>query len=208
MIIKVAIVDDHQLFIDGIKSIVNTEIDIEIVAEANDGTSMLRMLREQSDINILISDIRMPGMNGLMLTRTVKKEFPDLAVLILSMFDQTSDIQEVINTRANGYLPKNVGRDILVEALYALNNGQQYFSESYNTILDEDTKISKGKDVRLTKREKQILVLIAKARTSIQISAELHISKLTVDTHRKNIHKKLNLGNQNELLKYAIEHYS
>jgi len=208
MIIRVAIVDDHQLFLDGIKSILSTEIEIEIVAEANDGISMLRILRELPEVDILISDIRMPGMNGLVLTKNVKKEFPKIAVLILSMFDQTSDIHEIINVKANGYLPKNVGRETLIEALYALNKGRQYFAEDYNVLLEENSKSAKQKMVHLTKREKQILALIAKARTSIQISEELHISKLTVDTHRKNIHKKLNLANQNELLKYAIEHYS
>ena len=205
MIIKVAIVDDHQLFIDGIKSILSTEIEIEIVAEANDGVAMLRILEEHPAIDILISDIRMPGMNGLTLTKTVKKEFPKIAVLILSMFDQTSDIQEIINVKANGYLPKNVGRETLIEALYALNQGRHYFSDLYKDLLEENSEIIKPKEVHLTKREKQILTLIAKARTSMQISEELHISKLTVDTHRKNMHKKLSLANYNELLIYAIE---
>lgn len=208
MIIKVAIVDDHQLFIDGIKSILSTEIEIEIVAEANDGVAMLRLLKERPKVDILISDIRMPGMDGLVLTKSVRKEYPHIAVLILSMFDQTSDVQEIINAGAQGYLPKNIGRDTLIEALLTLRQGKHYYAEEFKLLLATKSVISNSKKVELTKREKQILALIAKTRTSFQIGKELHISKLTVDTHRKNMHKKLNLTHQNELVKYAIEYFN
>lgn len=205
MIIRVAIVDDHQLFIDGIKSILSTEVQIEIVAEANDGVAMLRLLREQPRVDVLISDIRMPGMDGLCLTREVRKLYPNISILILSMFDQRSDVEEIVRAGAQGYLPKNIGRDTLVEAIYKLHKGRRYFPNTFS-LLEESPDIVASKEVNLTKREKQILSLLAKGRTSIQISQELHISKLTVDTHRKNMHRKLGLSNYSELLIYAIAH--
>ena len=204
MNIKIVIADDHQMFIDGIKSILSTEIGIEIIGEANNGFDLLKLLDNEVKPDIIITDIRMPVMDGIVLTRIVKKEYSGMPVLALSMYNQEPDVIEMMDAGAKGYIVKNAGKEEMLKAIYALNSGQTYFSgEIKEAILS--FKDRKSKKIPLTRRETEILRLIAEGRTSIQISKELNISKLTVDTHRKNIHKKLGVDSYTGLLKYAIE---
>lgn len=199
MIIKVGIVDDHQLFIDGIKSILSSAVDIDVVIEANDGIVFLQKIAT-TKVDIVLSDIRMPRMDGLDLTKHLVKEYPEIKVLILSMFDQPADIKEAIKAGAKGYIPKNIGKEKLIETIRKIVRGNYHFPNKVDA--QNETSLDK-----LTKREQQIIRLIAKGRTSFEISEELHISKLTVDTHRKNMHKKLGIQTSAGLMKYGIDRY-
>lgn len=204
MSIKVVIVDDHQLFIDGIQAILSTDLSIEVIAHAHNGFELLKYLENNPSPDIVMMDIRMPIMDGIMTSRIVSKEYPDIAILALSMYNQEEDVQEMMSAGAKGYMVKNTGKKEMIEALYSLNNKKKFFSKEIREKLNNDTLVHSDMK-KLTRREKEILNLIAKGRTSVQIAAALSISKMTVDTHRKNIHKKLGTNSNAGLIKYALE---
>lgn len=207
MKIKIIIADDHQLFIDGIQLILSKAIDIETIGEANNGLEVLKLLKNELQPDIIITDIRMPQMDGISLTKTISKEFPKIRVLALSMYDQSEDVIEMLDAGAKGYVTKNVEKTELISAINTLMKGDYFFSKSLPGDIQNWFNREKltPKEPELTKREKEILNLIAKGRTSIQMAKQLKLSKYTIDTHRKNIHKKLNIKSNTGLVKYVIE---
>lgn len=206
MTIKIIIADDHQLFIDGLNSILSKAIDIETIGQANNGLEVIKLLENDLIPNVILTDIRMPIMDGIVLTKTVSKSYPKVKVLALSMFDQTVDVIEMLNAGAKGYVTKNVDKSELITALHTLVKGDYYFSKNLpKDIQDWFTKEQfQPKESVLTKRETEILQLIAKGRTSIQIAQHLKLSKYTIDTHRKNIHKKLGIKSNTGLVNFAL----
>lgn len=204
MNISIVIADDHQLFIDGIKSILIKEIGISIVGEANNGLQLLQILESGIKPDIILTDIRMPIMNGISATRIISKKFPAIPILVLSMYDQLSDIQEMIDAGAKGYIAKNTDKKELIAAIHIISQGKRYIGAQLADIhvLQEGESYKRHP---LSKREKQIVALVAKGRTSVQISHELNISKLTVDSHRKNIYKKLGIKNVAGLIRFGLE---
>nr|WP_321234475.1 response regulator transcription factor [uncultured Psychroserpens sp.] len=208
MTIKIIIADDHQLFIDGIKSILSKSLDIETIGEANNGLQVLKLLEEGLLPDVILTDIRMPIMDGVTLTKTVSKDYPNLKILALSMFDQTVDVIEMLDAGAKGYVTKNVDKTELDTAIHTIVKGDYFFSAN----LPEDIKdwFHKENNIAnnqlLTKRETEILQLIVKGRTSLQMAKHLKLSKYTVDTHRKNIHKKLGIKSNTGLVNYALKH--
>lgn len=206
MNIKVAIADDHQLFIDGIKLILSKEIGITIVSEAANGLQLLKNLEKGPKPNIIITDIRMPVMDGIAATKVISKEYPEIPILGLTMFDQISDVFEMLKAGAKGYVTKEVKKKELILAIHTLIKGENYFSknlpEEIKTWLQSDKNIEES---ALTRREREILNLVAKGRTTLQIAEELGISKYTIDTHRKNIHKKLGIKSNTGLVNYALK---
>ena len=205
MIIRLGIVDDHLLFIDGIKSILSSEMDIEIVAEASNGVDMLLLIEAGVKMDVLMTDIRMPRMDGLQLSKRINEGDYNISVLVLSMFDQVSDVRDVVKSGANGYLPKNVEKQEMLLAIRTLYKGMKYYAKEYERVLDDHVESDEVVGTQmLTKREKQILELIGRGKTSIDIAKTLSISKLTVDTHRKNIHRKLKIESNAGLIRYAL----
>ena len=206
MTIKIIIVDDHQLFIDGIKSILAKEIDIEVIAEANNGPEVLQLLANEIQPNIIITDIRMPIMDGISLTRNLVKNYPNIKILALSMYDQTSDVIEMLDVGAKGYVTKNVEKKELVSAIHTLIKGDYFFSKNLSQDIKEwFNKEQISNSTTLTKREKEILNLLVNGRTSLQMAKQLKLSKYTIDTHRKNIHKKLGIKTNAGLVKFALQ---
>lgn len=205
--IKIIIADDHQMFIDGIKSILSREIGVDIVGEANNGMQLIKLVESKKDIDVVLTDIRMPVMDGIAATRTLSLKFPQIPVLALSMYNQGIDVQEMLDAGAKGYIVKNAGKQEMIKAIYALASKQPFFSDEIKSSL-ETMKYNKSKKRVLSRREIQITKLVAKGRTSTQIAQELHISKHTVDSHRKNIFKKLGLQNIAGLVKYGLENMS
>jgi DNA-binding NarL/FixJ family response regulator len=206
MNIKVAIADDHQLFIDGIKLILSNEIGITIISEAANGLELLKNLEKGPKPDIIITDMRMPVMDGIAATKVVSKEYPEIPILALTMFDQISDVFDMLKAGAKGYVTKEVKKDELVLAIHTLMKGKNYFSknlpEEIKTWLQSDRNIEES---ALTRREREILNLLAKGRTTLQMAEELQISKFTIDTHRKNIHKKLGIKSNTGLVNYALK---
>lgn len=206
MKIKVAIADDHTLFIEGIKSILSKEFDIEIVIEASNGLELIKEVERGPSTDIIVIDIRMPVMDGITATRILTKEYPQIPVLALTMYDQSADVFEMLEAGAKGYVTKEVEKEELIMALKCLLAGKKYFSKN----LPEDfsnwfSDSPNDEDITLTRREKEILGLLAKGRTTLQMAQELKLSRFTIDTHRKNIHKKLGIKSNTGLANYALK---
>jgi two-component system nitrate/nitrite response regulator NarL len=198
--ITVAIAEDHQALIDGIKSYLEYEDDIKIVGQANEGKALLEIVRKKQP-NVVICDIRMPIMDGIVATRHIKKEFPNINVLAFTMYDQDNAVQQMLEAGATGYILKNSPLKVVLEAIRTLADDKPYYDAKLN--IDQISKNSS--ESILSRREKEILALIAQRKTSKEIADLLFISKSTIDTHRKNMIQKLNLKGANELLGYAIE---
>jgi DNA-binding NarL/FixJ family response regulator len=204
MMIRIVIADDHQLFIDGIKSILSKEIGIDIVGEANNGLALIKCI-ESTEPDVVLTDIRMPIMDGVTVTRTLRQKHPNIAVLAVSMYDQKVDVVEMLEAGAKGYVTKNVAKKELLEAIHTLYKGDIFVSKSLPIdVKDWLTASQKPKQELLTRREKEIVRLIAKGRTTLQIAESLSLSKYTIDTHRKNIHKKLGIKSNTGLVSYAL----
>lgn len=205
--IRIAIVDDHQIVIDGLVAVLQQQDAVQIVVTANSGTEMLQLLQD-SEVDILLSDVMMDGMNGQQLSKAVKHQFPHIKIIALSMSSSGEIADKMINDAdIVGYLLKQTGKDELIQAIIKVYHGGQYFQEK---ILDELEKQSHLKqtlsDAHLTIREKQIISLMEKDFSNKQIATELAISIRTVETHRKNIFKKTNTNNVLTLVKWAYEH--
>jgi two-component system response regulator NreC len=198
--IRIVIAEDHQSLIDGIKLFLEYEEDIEVVGEANDGERLLEIVRLKEP-NIVLTDIRMPKMDGITATRQIRKEFPHCRVIAFSMFEQEEAIAQMSAAGASGYIMKNSSLKAVLAAVRAVMKGETYFDAS----LKKDAQPKKNDEVPLSRREKEIVKLIGQGKTSQEIADILFIGKTTVDTHRKNILKKLNLQGKSELLRYSVE---
>ncbi len=206
MKIKVLIADDHHLFIDGIRSILNHELDISIIAEAANGLEMIKILENGVKPDVILTDIRMPVMDGVAATRVIVKNYPEIPVLALTMFDQSADVYEMLDAGARGYITKEIKKEELVRAIHTVVSGKTYFSGKLPVDLSELDKIDgSDRNIELTRREIEILQLVVKGRTTLEIAQELRLSKFTIDTHRKNIHKKLNIKTNAGLVNYALK---
>jgi two-component system nitrate/nitrite response regulator NarL len=197
--ITLAIAEDHQALIDGMKLFLKNEADIQIVGEANDGEALIELVRLKRP-SIVITDIRMPKCDGISATKTIKVEFPNTKVIAFSMFDQAEAIEQMKQAGASGYIMKNATLQKVLEAIRTVDKKGQYFDNSILTV-DEFTK----EVIILSKREKDILRLIGEGHSSQEIADLLSIGKATVDTHRKNIIKKINVQGKTDLIRFAIE---
>lgn len=201
--IRLAIAEDHQALIDGIKLLLRNEEKIQIVGTANNGLELLDVV-ENKQPNIIITDIRMPKLDGIEATKRITKKHPNIKVLAFTMFDQTDAIQQMLNAGASGYILKNSPLTEVLKAIHTVYEGEQYFDANIDTqSLNSNPKTSrKGK---LTKRQIQILKLIAQGKTSREIGEELFIGTVTVSTHRKNMIQILELKGTGELMRYALD---
>ena len=198
--ITVAIAEDHQALIDGIKSYVKYEEDIKIIGQANNGEELLRLVRLKQP-KVVLCDIRMPKLDGIEATKTILEELPYTKVIAFTMFDQEEAVQQMLAAGAHGYILKNSSLEVVLEAIREVASGKTYYDKK---IHQPNAEKNSTKSV-LSSREREILQLIAKGRTSHQIADELFIGKSTVDTHRKNMIRKLGLSGAGELLRYAVE---
>lgn len=206
--INVLIVDDHRIVIDGIRSLLKDSDQIHIVGEALNGKEALTVLSEKT-VDIIILDIEMPVMNGIEVTKIVKEKYADTKVLILTMYDTPEFVQQAIEIDADGYILKNRGAEELESALQALASGGDYYGKEANKTLRSGLRRKKQNDIneiQLTKREREVLKLIADGKTTPQISEILFIAHSTVETHRRNLIEKTQVENSSKgLIKFAIE---
>ncbi len=200
--IRLAIAEDHQSLIDGIKLLLEYEEDIDIVGTANDGEELLTLVRLKQP-NVVITDIRMPKMDGITATKLIMKELPHTKILGFTMFDQKEAIQQMLDAGASGYLLKNSPLEEVLKAVRSVHSGNTYFDANIEVNAENNTN-KKTKGV-LTKRQVEILGLIAQGKTSREIADELFIGVHTVDTHRKNMIRILGLQGKGELMRYALE---
>lgn len=201
--IRLAIAEDHQSLIDGISLLLEYEDDIAIVGTANDGEELLNIV-EKKRPTVVLTDIRMPKLDGIEAARRIKKAHPEIKILSFSMFDQTEAIEQMLEAGASGYILKNSSLTEVLSAIRTVAKGETYFDANINTnVLDSENK-TKTKGL-LTKRQIEILELIALGKTSREIADELFIGVHTVDTHRKNMARILGLQGKGELMRYALE---
>lgn len=197
--ITLIIAEDHQALIDGIKSFLEYEDDISVIGEANDGELLVDLVRKKQP-QVILTDIRMPKCDGICATKTIKKEFPNTKIIAFSMFDQNEAIQQMRQAGADGYILKNAPLKKVLEAIRIVAKNGTYYDNAITT-LDTTSK----EEIILSSREKEILRLIGEGKTSIEIAEILFIGKSTVDTHRKNILKKINLHGKTDLIRFAVE---
>ncbi|MFZ1800210.1 MAG: response regulator transcription factor [Chitinophagaceae bacterium] len=205
--IKIAIVDDHQIVIDGIKSLLENEEDFSIDVCTTSSIEMLELL-SKIPVDILLTDIMMPQMNGQELAKKVKERFPLIRILALSMSGQGDTVNEMIkDADIAGYVLKNIGKKDLIDALHKIAGGGIYFSDEILNELDKFSHVKKqNEDAHLTAREIEIIGLIESELSNKEIADTLYISERTVETHRKNIFRKTKTGSVIGLIKYAYEH--
>jgi DNA-binding NarL/FixJ family response regulator len=204
--IKVLIADDHRLFIDGLKAMLERTAEIKIVGEAMNGQEVLAFCAVQA-VDIVIMDISMPGMDGIEATKQLVKLYPQIKILCLSMHNDRNFISDMLKTGAHGYILKNTGKEELIEALQALQSGESYLGEEVRkTLLNSFMKQDKlHPNEKLSDREKEVLECIAGGLTTQEIADQLFISKNTVETHRKNLLYKLQAKNTAELVNNAFK---
>ena len=210
--IRILIVDDHQIVRDGIKRILKDEDDIELIGSVGSGKEALDFMK-CNEADILITDLSMPNMSGIELTEKLIKFYPDIKVLILSMFNNEEYIVSAIQAGAKGYLPKQDSTtEILLEAIRSISNGEEFYSPSIskivlNSFIKNVKNLSVGdvaKKHQLTSREKEILKLYVEGCTNNEIAEKLNLSVFTIKTHKNNIMQKYNFKSTVEMIKFAL----
>lgn len=202
--IKLAIVDDHPLVIEGLKSLVKSYEYIRVVGSFASGQGILDFL-EHSKVDIVLLDINLPDMNGIEVCEAIRKGYQSVDVIGLSTYGERSIVNQMIAKGAKGYLLKNVTESELIQAIKKVYRGSHYYGNEVQQAMADTIFHTLGEIPRLTKREKQVLKLIVSGKTSSEIAQDLYISQLTVETHRRNLMKKMNATNTASLVRIAIE---
>ncbi|MEO6848981.1 MAG: response regulator transcription factor [Mucilaginibacter sp.] len=207
--INVIIADDHQMVIDGLRSMLAADEQYYVAAEANNGQAAYELIAaDPSKFDFLLTDISMPLLTGTQLCRMVKSQFPNIQVLILSMYNNAPAVKEAVMAEADGYILKNSGRKELLQAMHRITGGGTYFSQDIVPIIYNQYHKQKVQDEQLSQlsqREKEVLSLIVKELTSEEIAEKLFISKKTVDNHRQHLLEKTNCKSTVGLVKFAIK---
>ncbi|WP_378183447.1 response regulator [Aquimarina sp. SS2-1] len=202
------IADDHKMFLDGLLSILNSENDYNILLTAKNGKHIAKYLEINPDekIDLIITDITMPEMDGIALNKIIKEKNSKIKTLVVSMHNNADMIDNLIEHDVDGYVPKNAEKEELLKAIQTILGGEKYFSREIKDIYMEN-KFSKKKneEVKLTQREIDVITLIAQEYTTQEIADKLFLSKHTIESYRKNLIAKLNVRNLAGLTKYAIK---
>lgn len=201
--IKVLLADDQQLFVDGMQAVLANEKDIKVVGCAYDGEAVLEFL-EKNQADIVVLDIEMPKLDGIEVAKVIRKKYPKLKILVLSMYNRKHFILNLMNLGVSGYILKNRSKEELVNAIHTVQTGKAYYGLDVLEELSKNKTVLNQEEVKLSKRQKEILVKIAEGYTVKQISDKLFISEPTVNTHKRNLLKKLNVPNEKFLVRYAI----
>lgn len=208
--IDVMLVDDHAVVRSGLRMLLESQEDIDIVGEAESGKEALDNIKSLRP-DVVLMDIAMPDMTGIEATRRIKEKYSDIAVLALTMHEDDQYFFEMLNAGASGYVPKRAAPDELVSAIRTVSRGEVFLYPSLATRLVKDYlhRVDEGDQPvvydELTPREREVLILIAEGLTNQEIADELVISPKTVDSHRENIMRKLNMHSRIDLVKYAIK---
>lgn len=206
--IRTLIVDDHKLIQNGLKAIIDTVHNISVVKSCNNGEEAITYLKNNAHkIDVVLMDITMPKMNGIESTEIITKLHPSIAVLALTMHSDEAYIMKMINAGALGYILKDSEREKLVDAIKTVYRKEKYYSNEVSlkliNILLNKNKIADS-DAELSKREIQIIQLITDGISKKEVAKKLSISVRTIETHRHNIYKKLQIKNTAELVRYAL----
>lgn len=205
--IKIIIADDHRVFIDGMIALLKEFPEMNVIAEAENGQQLVELV-EKHQPDIVLTDIQMPVKDGIEATKEIHKRFPAMKIIALSMMNESIYIKKMLEAGASGYILKTVNKEELISTIQKVATGEKYFSQEVTSQLMNNfsgrSSQSNPADV-LTKREKEILTLIAQGLTDKEIAEKVFLSPLTITTHRKNILSKLGLKNKVELTRFAME---
>lgn len=200
--IKLLIVDDHRIVLDGLKSLFDQDPHFEIMGAASSAEEALRLLQIHHP-DILLTDYRLPGLTGLELAMVVKEKYPTIKRVILSMHDEGLLVKQILKEGVDGYLLKSIQQTELKTALHQIMEGFPYVSPEITRMMLANMNSEQPEEL-LSERERQVLNLIAKECSNKQIAEKLFISERTVETHRKNIFRKTNTSSLVGLIKYAF----
>lgn len=204
--IRIVLVDDHQMFLDGLELILSSDTRLEIVTRYTSARKALQNFASDNP-DVLITDLNMPEMSGVELTRELKSQFPESKILVLSMHDDKETVSEILDAEAEGYILKNSDKSELLKAIRAVGAGGTYYSnEIVSIILNRFVKKERREELAevITDREKEVLELIAQELSNDEIADKLFISRRTVETHRKNLMAKTKVNSVVGLLKFAV----
>jgi DNA-binding NarL/FixJ family response regulator len=210
--IKILLADDHQLFLDGLSALLGQIASVEIVAAVSDGAQLLEKLKG-SEGDLVIVDLHMPVLGGLETTKIIRQLYPTVKVLGLTMDNEVDSIQDMLEAGASGYILKNTGKAELETAILQVMKGEVYLSQSLSNQLAQRLLLKKKAVVEetceldmLTEREVEILKMVALENSNTEIAEKLYISPKTVETHRKNLMKKIGVRNSLGIYKFALKH--
>jgi DNA-binding NarL/FixJ family response regulator len=203
--INIIIADDHTIFLEGIKVLISSKY-INVVANCKNGQEVLDFLKEQ-EVDLVISDINMPVMDGITLVKKITKLYPKTKTMMLSMYEERHIINKAIKAGANGYMSKNAGKKDILNAIENCMKGEKVTFKRQSAFTQKSIQNTNKsiKEISLTNRERQILKLITQEATNTDISLSLNISKRTVEAHKKNIFLKLGAKNTIGLIKIALK---
>ena len=207
MRIRIAITDDHPLVLQGIKSMLDETKEVAVVGSFSNGQKTIDQI-QKVNADVLLLDINLPDINGIDLSKKLLKDFPELKIIALTNFDDISFVRRMLKNGVHGYLLKNTDKIEILKAIKAVLSGDIYVQkEIYSKLLlqKKPTTNSNGLNIKLTRREHEVLVAISEELTTQEISEKLFISPKTVETHRTNIMSKLGAKNSVGIIKIAIE---
>jgi len=202
--IRIGILDDHQIVIDGLKLLLQNHLEFEVVMDCNISTRIIEEI-EKTKIDVLLTDVMMPDMNGYEVAVAVRKNYPEVKIIVLTMSSSGEIIQKMIEeAKIDGYLLKTCTQHQLFKAIEIANKGGQYFEDNIWDELESFHEIQKQKEaIHFTPREIEIISYLAQGKSNKQIAKELIISEHTIDTHRKNIYRKSGTHTVVGLLEFA-----
>lgn len=208
--IRVLLVDDHKIFTEGVASLLQNESDFEVIGECQNAAQVKTMLKEKA-IDVVLLDINLGEDSGLNVCKYIVEKYPKVKVLAMSMYNDESFITKMMKNGASGYILKNTGGEELLKALRTVSKGNNYQSKEVTDIIMLSLSRQKAPEknlyeLRFTRREKEVLELVAKGKTTKEIAEELFISIKTVETHRSNLLSKFEVKNMISLLKLAMEY--
>ncbi len=202
--IRVFIVDDHYMVIEGIRSLLLLDNDIDLIGHASNAASCLAFLRQEQP-DVILMDISMPDKTGIELCLEVKKKYPYIQILGLSTFDQKAFVQKMMENGASGYVLKNATKQELLKAIQTAYKGFKYLSLGASYAL-KSAKKDQASYPFITRREKEVLLLIAEGYTNSEIAERLFVSSATIDTHRKSLLAKFDMKNTAALIRFVTQH--
>lgn len=205
--IEVAIIDDHEVVIDGLVAMLSTADQLEIAYTTQSGRELLGYLQANAP-DVLLMDIQMPEISGIELCKQVLQQQPKVNIIAFSSFDDSSYVKNVMRKGARGYLLKNSDKRTIIRAIECVMRGEDFLDDTIKNILLQETITGQRRsiyEIPLTKREKELVTLIAEGHSSQEIADKLYISLRTVETHRLNINQKMGVKNTAGLLKEAIK---
>lgn len=202
--IKILLVDDHQLFNDGVKSLLSSEPEIEIVGQVFEAKNVLYEIQKTSP-QLLFLDINLPDGNGIELAKIIVKEYPQIKIILLTMYDDHTLLKEAKKVGVHGYMLKNTSKKDLIQAVKTVMEGKTFFDESISKASEPANREEISKKYSLTEREIEIVRFVKEGLDSYQIADNMNLSYHTIKTHRRNIHFKIGTNTTPEMIKFANE---